>query len=211
MSGRRWKVGEREETVRRLVGATVIWDFDGVIADSEPVQAESYRRLLRNMGNSVEPGFFVPYIGHPEPTIWEMMRADGFRLAGDPDDLRDERHDIFVELARARLKPSWLVRDLAATAEDLKARQVIVSNGNPEAIRAFLGHWDLTGILDLLPVHLAGGKAAVLRSLWAGGPTVTIEDNVHFTQAAREAGSWTVFVHHSMNTKDQYGDVEVWI
>jgi beta-phosphoglucomutase-like phosphatase (HAD superfamily) len=189
----------------------LIWDFDGVVADSEPVHAESYRILLGELGNSVPSGFFRRYVGRSEYEIWTMLQRDGYVLAQSFDEMAARRRNLFLSLALAELRPTWLVRDLAAAAADAATRQVVVSNGNPDIVRTLLSEWDLDELLEIADVQAAGGKAHALTTLWSAGPTVTVEDNAAFAESAQQAGSWCVFVHHSLNPGSGHGDVEVWL
>lgn len=46
-----------------------VWDFDGVIGDTEPVQAQAYREMLSERGIAVEGNFFDDLTGRSEHEI----------------------------------------------------------------------------------------------------------------------------------------------
>lgn len=69
--------------------ALCLWDFDGVVADSEPRQAAAYRRVLAARGIKMPAHFFHELIGLTEPEIWDRLQAD--------HDVRDRRLDLINE------------------------------------------------------------------------------------------------------------------
>lgn len=180
-------------------GATVIWDFDGVIADTEPLHADAYRLMLSERGHTPHPAFFDALIGHSEPECWAKLRESGSPIGTDVAQLTAERRELFLTHAPARLRPSWLCDAIIGPVGEVAARQLIVSAGDPDTITALLGTWAMGERLEYRP-HTGGlRKADTLAALWAGGPTVTIEDNERYLAAAAGAGSFTVAVHHSMS------------
>lgn len=204
----------RDRILEASKAGSVIWDFDGVVADSEPVHAESYRRLLRRRQYEPEEHFFLPLIGHTEREIWEMLRSDGAPVDADVDELILERREAFLELALEALQPSWLVADLAGDFESVADCQLIVSNGDPTTIRTLLRAWHLDDLL-LTPDNTESPtvtKRVLLEQLWASGSTVTIEDNGGYLARASAAGSFCVAVRHSTSPAEGItGDIEVQI
>lgn len=182
-------------------GGTVLWDFDGVIADSEPTHAESYRVLLTRAGQDPEPDFFRPMVGSSEPKIWGVLKEQGYVVADDIATLAARRMEVFLELARNVLRPSWLVVDLSEALDGV-ARQVVVSNGNPLGVRTLLQAWNLAGVLEFVDQRRSGSadKETLLREFWRGGRTVTIDDHPRYLDQALAAGSFCVAVHHGFSS-----------
>jgi beta-phosphoglucomutase-like phosphatase (HAD superfamily) len=72
-----------------------LWDFDGVICDSEPFQAAAYREVLVRRGIRPAAGFFEGFVGRTKLEIWdELIRAYG--ITGTPGDLVRERRDVLT-------------------------------------------------------------------------------------------------------------------
>lgn len=180
-------------------GATVIWDFDGVIADSEPLHRESYRVLLASMGNGMADFDFGRYMGRSEPDIWKRLSEDGYSLEQPVDTLIRKRAAFILRAARRGLAPTRVVRELGEAFADTCCRQVVVSSGQPEVIARLLKHWHLDRLKQLDAPGHPGGKHGLLHDLWSEGPTVTVEDNAGCLRLAGEAGSWRVAVRHSLN------------
>lgn len=182
-------------------GALVIWDFDGVVADTEPVHASSYRVLLAELGNSTGAFDFSRYVGHPEREIWSMIAGDGYRVPDDLGAVMEERAAIFLREAQSKLGPSRAYRDLSALVQGICREQVLVSNGNPHVIESLLTHWRIRNLRQLYPHQHPTGKLGLLNELWQSGASVTIEDGPVYLKAARAAGSWCIGVRHSLNSR----------
>lgn len=177
----------------------VIWDFDGVIADTEPVQAHAYEVVLANHGVPVEPGWFNKYVGTPEPHIWSML-DDLHHLKTSNMGLAEERATVYAELTTT-LHPAWYV----PTILELDTEHVIVSAGNHHQIVTLLNRWGLT---DRFTTIRATGspdtppdepKAERITATCHAG-TVLLEDSARYLHMATAAGAATIGVQHQFNT-----------
>ena len=65
-----------------------VWDFDGTLVDSEPVQAEAYRLILAEEGIVPPNGVFVHFVGQTE--IWSKLARE-YSLTADLTSLRERR------------------------------------------------------------------------------------------------------------------------
>jgi len=177
-------------------GAVVVWDFDGVIADTEPVHAESYRVLLERRGLVPGDGFFEPMVGHPEPEIWTMLAQAGLATDDSLSELISERRRVVLELSRQRLRPSWVATETIPALASVARDQRVVSAGDPATITELLALWELDRWLAFEPG--AGSKRERLEALWATGPSVTVEDSPTYLCLAKAAGSYCVAVRHAL-------------
>lgn len=89
----------RFDTFRRLFSVPlVIFDFDGVLADSERHHMASYNAVFQKYGHTLDPVEYAKYwtsLGHgPKGEI------ERHRLNIDPDAIRREKRPIFSELSR---------------------------------------------------------------------------------------------------------------
>lgn len=201
----------RTGTLDLLLGAAenanVIWDFDGVVANSEPLQAESYRILLERMGNSPRDDFFIDCVGNPEPRIWQMLNQAGYRIEGAVDALISDRRDVYLRLAAEQLQPSWVAQLLPSLFAPLANAQYVISAGDPFAIERLLRRWGLDQHLDYrAPV---GTKREQLVRVWDSGPSMTIEDNLGYLELAAAAGSFPVRIVHEMSDLNAESEAEV--
>ena len=56
---------------------TVVFDFDGVLADSEPLHLRSYRELMVADGGGIDEETFRGLIGRKEREIWPAVAGPG--------------------------------------------------------------------------------------------------------------------------------------
>jgi beta-phosphoglucomutase-like phosphatase (HAD superfamily) len=189
----------------------VSWDFDGVIADTEPVQRESYVRMLRARGYEPLPGFFSSLIGKNEGQIWEQLLSQ-HAISDSSASLRAERVQVFLDLAFETLTPSWVATSLLPELVRGGARQTIVSSGNVKVIIALLDRWGLASFFSEINGWAgqadATAKTEVLRRVVrASNRPLVIEDDVGYLRLARELQATTVGVRHSLNELDP-GDAD---
>lgn len=194
---------------------TVLWDFDGVIADTEPCQARAYEIVLARHGVALPPGWFDGFVGTTERTIWFeiVRRIDRAAPLPDIDALMHERAAVYLAEA-TELTPSWFLDPLLA--QDVAHH--IVSAGNHDAIATLLDRWGLTSRFvtirasdsPITPI----GQAKVERlhaTLVELAPTTcaVIEDGPAYLELARSLGAITVGVQHALSDKHRNVDIVV--
>ena len=204
----------RETLLAASTNSVVVWDFDGVVADSEPLQQESYRILLTRHGVTNTENVLAGLIGKSETQIWESLRSRGIQLDVSEDDLVAARRTIYLQLAQTNLSPSWIAQDLLPILASISSRQLIVSNGDPLTIDTLLRTWDLVLYFEPFEVDLASDRLSKhqrLVQVLAEEKSVLFEDNVQYLALGRELGAFCVAVHHSMSADadDLKGDIEV--
>jgi len=180
------------------IGKTVVWDFDGVVADTEPLQDASYRVLTERRGWSPREGYFIELVGRTEEQIWQSLAHDGFPLIDEITELKAERMQVFIELTATALKPSWLARELMPMLEGIAHRQVIVSNGDPDVIEKLLLRWGLLQFVAVARRSPGRDKAELLNESCHPG-SVLLEDNRGWLAQGRELGATTIGVFHGYN------------
>jgi beta-phosphoglucomutase-like phosphatase (HAD superfamily) len=186
---------------------TVFYDFDGVLADSEPVHLRSYGEVIAARGGRLDEAAFRALIGRKEREIWPALTGE----AAGVDELVDARAQRFLAIVERDGMP------LDRRAADMLARgsgeRVVLSSGNPAIVARMLEAW---GVVDRFSeVHALGDspadKADELRRLveerrargaWRG---VLVEDSPRMLRTGRALGLLTVGVVHSLNRRE---DVE---
>lgn len=191
-------------TLLRSVEA-VLWDFDGVIADTEPCQARAYEIVLARHGVALPPGWFEGFVGSTERTIWSELvrRMDPAAGPLDIDSLMHERAGDYLACA-GELDPSWFVASVLA----LETEHHIVSAGNHGAIATLLDRWGLTARFatirasDSPTTPLAQPKRERLQATLVEldpSTCAVIEDSAAYLELARGLGAVTVGVQHGLN------------
>src|ERR1017187_10616307 len=110
-----------------------VWDFDGVIVDSEPSQAEAYRTLLERRGFTPAANFFTTLAGQSEREIWSALK-DEYGFDGDIEALRRERIGELLTDFVDDIPPNWFVEPALAHFERTLTRSIVISSGNTEVI-----------------------------------------------------------------------------
>lgn len=191
-------------------GKIIIWDFDGVISDTEPTQWASYRMLLQQLGVTSPAPFPKILIGRPEFEIWEKLFDMGVP-AQNINTLVEKRSKIYLEIAKASLSPSWLVKELMPIFSETAKKQYVISNGNRTTNIALLTHWDMLHFVDVVDKGTATKDELFIYHAQEQ-PTVIIEDTAIHARVAKENGAFVIGVLHSLSiTKDIPADIIVHI
>ncbi|MBI4975865.1 MAG: HAD-IA family hydrolase [Spirochaetes bacterium] len=82
----------------------IIFDMDGVLADSEPIIMESAVQMFKEHGVIVQASDFLPFVGTGEARfLGGVAEKYGFTLDIERDKTRT--YDIYLDIIRGRLKP----------------------------------------------------------------------------------------------------------
>ncbi|MCS7221964.1 MAG: HAD family phosphatase [Anaerolineae bacterium] len=177
-------------------GKAVLWDLDGVIADTGDLHILTWRMMLNEMG--------VPFDEQYFRRIFGMVNSEGIPLLlgrpASPEEiarLSERKEALFRELLPGRLRPvpgavEWIRR----LRED-GWRQAVASSAPRLNIEAMLGELGLTDAFEALVCaeELPAGKpdpavflkaAETLRVLPAH--CIVVEDALVGIEAARRAG-----------------------
>ncbi len=182
--------------------AVAVWDFDGVIGDTEPTQAATYRRILADLGIVTPDDFFDDLAGRSEPEIWtSLQRRYGF--GGDITALREKRVALVTPLLAAQIAPNWFVRCGLRCLSRAGTSSVIISSGNQEVVDHYLSVWRLAALFD--DVSATSGKRRDppkrerLRSAIEGVRALVIEDSAEYLRFVAGLGAATIGVGHTLD------------
>ena len=176
-----------------------MWDFDGVLADTEPLHAESYRAMLEDRGFAVAPDFFEELVGHTEAWIWDRLAELNPSLGESTKELLvEERRVRFLEAALIALTPSWISVDLIPAFDRVAVSQTVVSNGDPDVIATLLANWGLADRLEVARRSEGEDKRSLLVQK-CRVPALVVEDSAEFLALARSLGAATIGVVHEYN------------
>jgi beta-phosphoglucomutase-like phosphatase (HAD superfamily) len=182
--------------------AVAIWDFDGVIVDSEPSQANAYRAVLARRGHQPAGGFFEALFGHSDEEIWSHLKQT-YRIGDDIAALRLERiGEVLATLVDS--PPNWFVDPILSCLESARTPSIVLSSGNREVIFPYLDTWRLDERFDKVlcgPVAQGGiTKEETLGTILSRvSKALVIEDSAHYLRLARSLGAQTVAVMHDLN------------
>jgi HAD superfamily hydrolase (TIGR01509 family) len=196
-----------------------LFDFDGVIADTEAHQFAAYRDLLLEMGREITLQDFGAYMGHSEPEIYALMTRD-YNLEIDVATAIERRRAIFLRrLEQVRLRPYPYIGELLPALAKLGIDMHVVSSNVEKVIDSLLRRWGVRGYFGEIatptsrtpPVPKPILLADVVSELEAEPPRVLLfEDSARMIELARSLGMRTVAVRHGLNREAELGgDVEI--
>jgi len=151
---------ENLEKLRSLLERcrSVILDFDGLLADSEPFHYRAYNAVFEKYGHTLDPDeYWVEWTSKGKGIAGEIERHD-LTLGVDPKELRRQKFEVYSRFCKSgdiKLFPDTLplVRTLASTH-----KLAIASGSWREDICSILEN---AGALSLFPVIL--GKESAVR------------------------------------------------
>src|SRR5262249_33798763 len=100
---------------------SVVFDLDGLLIDTEPIFAESARRLLARRQKSFLPTVIQAMMGMPANQALQLFR-DHYALPDSVEDLSHESSQLFYELLGR--KPAPLLPGVAALLDRLERRRI---------------------------------------------------------------------------------------
>ena len=171
----------------------VIFDLDGLLIDSEPLQFEAYREAFSRYGASLELSDW------PE---WHRLEASAARwidandLSLDAEEIRAEKKTLYDALIEDKLTLKPGARQLVETLSN-RFRLCIASGSRLESIEASLGKFSLAPHFERLfsATQLRRKKPypdvyleAIAKMQVSPRNALVIEDSVTGLQAAVSAG-----------------------
>jgi len=189
-------------------------DFDGVIIDSEPIQARCYSTVLLRYGVNFTADEFAGLMGNSESKIWSVL-IDRYNLSRNADELTDERRDLLIKsLTSNDVRSNWYMKPLLKFAVDNDVVPQIVSANQTIVIEAVLKHVELAdafGVIhSLQEIRPSISKSVLLAQLVgdSSSSSLIIEDSASTLRAAKQQGLFCVAVRHSLNDHSQVrGDI----
>jgi HAD superfamily hydrolase (TIGR01509 family) len=181
----------------------VIFDMDGVLTDSEPLINAAAIAMFRELGLSVQPSDFVPFIGAGEDRYIGGV-AESHRFVIDLPKAKKRTYEIYLEMVSTRLQPYPGARELVAACRGAGLKLAVASSADRVKVEANLQ----TIRLPLLQWHavITGEDVAIKKPaphifLTAArrlgvvpGECVVVEDAVNGVEAAKAAGMRCVAV-----------------
>jgi beta-phosphoglucomutase-like phosphatase (HAD superfamily) len=189
--------------------AVAIWDFDGVIGDTEPIQAATYRRMLSDRNVIAQDNFFDDLAGRSEPEIWSALQSR-YGFQGDITALREERVELVTPLLSAQIAPNWFVRSGLQFLRRAGTPSVIVSSGNQEVIDHYLSTWHLGTFFDEVNATSSTRsdppKRERLQKRLEGVHALLIEDSAEYIRFGSDLNATTIGVAHVVDEVPDIAD-----
>lgn len=184
----------------------LIFDFDGLILDTELPNLHAWQEIYRKHGYELPFEKYILVIGSDESVfnpLNNLVEISGNKII--PGDVFIEHQEILLQkLAFAELMPG--VKEYLETAKKLRLLTAIASSSNDEWV---LGHLERLGAMDYFDTVITAGPVLpakpnpavykiALNSLGCrANQAIAFEDSKNGVKAARDAGIFCVAVPNS--------------
>jgi len=187
----------------------LVFDFDGVIADTETPEFEAWRDTWLDYGHTLELEEWVQCIGTNDPAGWNPLTALGERLGADfdPDEVNRRRRERHHPAISAIDRPLPGVLELLVEARAAGVRTAIASSSDDTWVPPILTQVGLVDHVEHLSLFDGTCPAKPAPDLYlracaavevAPADAVAIEDSPNGIAAAKAAGLWCVAVPHAI-------------
>jgi beta-phosphoglucomutase len=181
----------------------VIFDMDGVLADSEPLINAAAIAMFREKGLAVQPEDFLPFVGAGEDRYIGGV-AEKYHFPLDVPQAKKRTYEIYLDLVPTQLKAFPGVQYLVQTCRQADLRVAVASGTDRIKVRASLQKiglpeeaWD-TVVSGEQVKHNKPAPDIFLSTAQKLGVTpsvcVVLEDSVNGVRAAKAAGMRCVAV-----------------
>jgi len=196
--------------------AAVVFDFDGTLADTEPIALAIWEELLARRGYVAAPEDWRLLVGQNFPSFHDYF-SERVTLP-PPDDLWAEFSGELFAAFRDRLQP---FPDAVETVEALAARRVPMAVASSSPRERLDLAMQLTGFSGIFPTTVAGDEVAagkpapdIFEAAAAGlgvaaAACVAVEDSVPGVQSAAAAGMYVVAVARGSRTPGDLAAADV--
>lgn len=201
----------------------VIFDFDGVIADSEPLHYRAFKEIVSRYGvNLTEKRYYDEYLGYTDIECTRAISAD-FDLGLNEDQinrLMQEKTELFEHFVQAESTIIDGAREFLGMLKQEDVRLAVCSGALLEDIELMLDGTDLKGMFEIIVAadHVQKGKPdpegflLTLQRLNKSGTEqiktcecVVIEDSPWGLKAAASARMHTIAVTNSYSAEQLSG------
>ncbi len=174
----------------------VVFDLDGLLVDSEPVQIDAWRDFLATYDKTLDQALLGRLYGL---RVWDTARVliDELGLQSTVDQVVEQRDARFFEMLPGRLAAMPGATELVAALSDLGVRLALATSGHRRYVDVVL---DALGLRGRFEVEVTGdmverGKPApdiyleaANRLTLASDCCVALEDAPHGISSAKAAG-----------------------
>lgn len=188
--------------------SAIVFDFDGVLADSEPLHLRTYQEVLSSMGATLpREEYYARYLGYDDEGVFRALSNDrGWGLTeAQISTLIAEKTDAFEQVVAgadvlypgasdcvARLAAIWPL-GIASGALRQDIEPILRRGGIDRHFRFIVAATDSTESKPAPDPYL---RAAELHGL-APSSCVAIEDSRWGIVSAKAAGLWCIGITHT--------------
>ena len=183
----------------------VIFDFDGLLVNTEELRLRSFQQLLKKRGKKFRSKDYILTTRSVKPMSTTIFLKDKYQLVDDLEKLHEERMQIFGELFARELILLKGVRSLLGRLDRMSVKRAIASGRRRFYIDDALNRFGLTDYFSVIvsPEDLvkSDGKphpevyliAAEMLGVLPQN-CIALEDAPHGIEAVKAAGMKAVYI-----------------
>jgi HAD superfamily hydrolase (TIGR01509 family) len=196
--------------MKRIRG--VIFDMDGLMVDSEPVQLRAVNDALRPLGISVSEADFMDMVGRRAiDNFRELKRRYGF--GESPGQVEERKDRAYLKRVRGELKP---MPGLFRVIEMCEAKGLLLALASSSPLKDIRGTLEILGLENRFSFIVSGddvkrGKPdpeiflkAAERCGQPPSSLLVLEDSGHGVNAASAAGMYVIAVPNRFTTGQDF-------
>lgn len=132
----------------------VIFDMDGIIIDSEPIQSKSYELVLQKYGITPEYNAdgLIQVLGVHSEGNWKLLK-NKHKISESVYKLKEKKQEVYLELIKNNLSPMPGLINLLKFFKKKSLPLAIASSSTPKQISIIV---DLLKISDYFDVMISG-------------------------------------------------------
>jgi beta-phosphoglucomutase len=186
----------------------VIFDMDGVLADSEKFICKAAMMMFSEIGLKVQPDDFRPFIGTGENRYIGGV-AEKYGLPVDIEKVKDRTYTIYREIIRGNLKPLSGAAEFVSKCRSLGLKIAIATSADKVKMEANLQEIGIPpSLFDALVnglevVHKKPSPEIYLKAAektgLKPGECLVVEDAINGIRAAKSAGCRCLAVTNSFD------------
>ncbi|MGV9200170.1 MAG: HAD family hydrolase, partial [Promethearchaeia archaeon] len=187
----------------------VIFDMDGVLADTGPIHFESWKKMAEEQGAEFTKDFFEETFGQQAVTITRKLLGDEYTQE-KIEELAERKERYYREMVQGQLEPLPGVMDLIETLDQKGVKLGVGSSGAAANVNLLLTGLDIKDYFDVIITaeDVEKGKPEPDVFLQAAQKvsvkprnTIVIEDAPVGIEAARRASMKTIALTTPHNRK----------
>jgi HAD superfamily hydrolase (TIGR01509 family) len=190
----------------------VMFDFDGLMFNTEEIFNLSGRELLRRRGKEMTPALLSLMMGRRSEEAFPLM-IEALGLTEDPVALREEERAIFQDLLWKHVAPMPGLFELLAHIESRGLPKGVATSSRRPYIESLLAHFELMERfhVTLTAEDVTRGKphpeiylTAAKRIGVAPAEMLVLEDSEMGTRSAAAAGAVAVSIPHEHSSNHDF-------
>ena len=136
----------------------ILFDFDGTIANTEPLHYKTWKETLKDYGVETDPKFYKQHIsGRTNPAIIQNLLPQ--LSPTEAEKVANEKEAKFREMA-VSLQPLTGLLDFIEWVKNQKLQRAVVTNAPPENAEFML---EVLQLKDTFPLVILGGEMTVAK------------------------------------------------